>query len=60
MKFVTSRDGGAKVPFDASRLDLLMEQTGIDVLLATSKHNTQYLLGGYQVHFLLGNGRDRA
>ena len=51
MKFVTSRDGGAKVPFDASRLDLLMEQTGIDVLLATSKHNTQYLLGGYRFIF---------
>ena len=51
MKFVTSRDGGAKVPFDARRLDLLMEQTGIDVLLATSKHNTQYLLGGYRFIF---------
>ena len=51
MKFVTSRDGGAKVPFDASRLDLLMEHTGIDVLLATSKHNTQYLLGGYRFIF---------
>jgi Xaa-Pro aminopeptidase len=49
--FVTSRDGGATVPFEASRLDLLMEQTGIDVLLATSKHNTQYLLGGYRFIF---------
>jgi Xaa-Pro aminopeptidase len=39
------------VPFEASRLDLLMEQTGIDVLLATSKHNTQYLLGGYRFIF---------
>jgi Xaa-Pro dipeptidase len=48
---VTSRDGEAAVPFEASRLDLLMEQTGIDVLLATSKHNTQYLLGGYRFIF---------
>jgi len=48
---ITSRDGGATVPFEASRLDLLMEQTGIDVLLATSKHNTQYLLGGYRFIF---------
>src|SRR3954462_13751459 len=28
-----------------------MEQTGIDVLLATSKHNVQYLLGGYRFLF---------
>ena len=51
MDFVSSRDDGGKVPFEASRLDLLMEQTGIDVLLATSKHNTQYLLGGYRFIF---------
>lgn len=51
MPFITSRDGGATVPFEASRLDLLMEQTGINVLLATSKHNTQYLLGGYRFIF---------
>lgn len=51
MPLITSRDGGATVPFEASRLDLLMEQTGIDVLLATSKHNTQYLLGGYRFIF---------
>jgi len=28
-----------------------MEEAGIDVLLATSKHNTQYLLGGYKFIF---------
>ena len=39
------------VPFDTSRLDRLMEEAGIDVLLATSKHNTQYLLGGYRFIF---------
>ncbi|CAN7273256.1 M24 family metallopeptidase [Rhizobium sp. LjRoot254] len=38
-------------PFDAARLDRLMEEAGIDVLLATSKHNTQYLLGGYKFIF---------
>ena len=51
MNSVTSRDGEAAVPFEVSRLDLLMEQTGIDVLLVTSKHNTQYLLGGYRFIF---------
>lgn len=38
-------------PFDAAKLDRLMEEAGIDVLLATSKHNTQYLLGGYKFIF---------
>ena len=31
---------GAAVPFDAALADRLMEEAGIDVLLATSKHNT--------------------
>ncbi|KQV70409.1 Xaa-Pro peptidase family protein [Rhizobium sp. Root1220] len=52
----------AEPPFDAARLDQLMEAAGIDVLLATSKHNTQYLLGGYKFIFFaamdaIGHGR---
>src|SRR3954471_15915875 len=39
------------IPFDASRLDRLMDEAGIDVLLATSKHNVQYLLGGHRSIF---------
>jgi Xaa-Pro aminopeptidase len=39
------------IPFDAGRLDRLMEEAGIDVLLATSKHNVQYLLGGHRAFF---------
>jgi len=39
------------IPFDASRLDRLMDEAGIDVLLATSKHNVQYLLGGHRAIF---------
>jgi Xaa-Pro aminopeptidase len=38
-------------PFDAARLDGLMEEAGIDALLVTSKHNVQYLLGGYRFFF---------
>lgn len=38
-------------PFDANRLDRLMDEAGIDVLLATSKHNVQYLLGGHRAIF---------
>ena len=39
------------LPYDFGKLDDLMEQAGIDVLLATSKHNVRYLLGGYQFIF---------
>jgi Xaa-Pro aminopeptidase len=38
-------------PFDTARLDILLEDAGIDVLIATSKHNVQYLLGGYRFFF---------
>ena len=38
-------------PFDSARLDRLMDEAGIDVLLATSKHNVQYLLGGHRAFF---------
>ena len=39
------------MPFDAKHLDRLMDEAGIDVLVATSKHNIQYLLGGYKFFF---------
>ena len=40
-----------KAPFDTTRLDTLMDEAGIDVLLVTSKHNVQYLLGGHRAFF---------
>jgi Xaa-Pro aminopeptidase len=50
-----SRASGAEaarsLPFDAGRLDELMEKAGIDALVITSKHNIQYLLGGYRFFF---------
>ena len=42
---------GLTLPFDAGHLDALMRESNIDVLLVTSKHNVQYLLGGYQYFF---------
>ena len=39
------------VPFDTARLDRLMDDAGMDVLLATSKHNVQYLMGGHRAFF---------
>ena len=44
-------DDAKHAPFDTTRLDTLLENEGIDVLVATSKHNVQYLLGGYRFFF---------
>ena len=45
------KPAASSIPFDAQRLDRLMEEAGIDMLLATSKHNVQYLLGGHRAFF---------
>ncbi|HEY6754834.1 MAG TPA: Xaa-Pro peptidase family protein [Pseudolabrys sp.] len=42
---------GLAIPFDHHRLDRLMDEAGIDVVVATSKHNVQYLLGGHRADF---------
>lgn len=39
------------LPFDAPKLDRLLEEAGVDLLLAVTKHNVQYLLGGYRFFF---------
>lgn len=38
-------------PFDASRLDALLDGAGVDVVVATSPHNVRYLLGSYSAFF---------
>ena len=45
------KSGTRAIPFDANKLDRLMEAAGIDILLATSKHNVQYLLGAERAIF---------
>src|SRR5262247_2775239 len=45
------RQDTASLPFVSGRLDRLMDEAGIDVLIATSKHNVQYLLGGHRAFF---------
>jgi hypothetical protein len=35
-------------PFDYRKLDTLMAEDDLDVLFVTSKHNVQYLTGGYR------------
>jgi len=39
------------MPFDGAKLDKLMDDAGTDVLIASSKHNVSYLLGGYRFFF---------
>lgn len=39
------------IPFDTAKLDRLLDAAGIDVLIVTSKHNIQYLFGGYRFFF---------
>jgi Xaa-Pro dipeptidase len=39
------------VPFDAKKLNGLMEEAGIDLILACTRHNVRYLTGGYYYHF---------
>jgi Xaa-Pro aminopeptidase len=40
-----------KIPINVSLLDRLMEESNIDAILITSKHNIQYFLGGYRFFF---------
>jgi Xaa-Pro aminopeptidase len=42
---------GEGAPFDVALLDRLMEETGVDVVVATSRHNIRYLMGGYTFFF---------
>jgi Xaa-Pro aminopeptidase len=38
-------------PFDSTKLAHLMDEAGIDLLLASTRHNVRYLTGGYVYHF---------
>ena len=37
--------------FDAARLDKLLDEAGMDAVVISSKHNIQYLFGGYRFFF---------
>ena len=45
------KPASSALPFDAAALDRLLDEAGIDVLLISSKHNIQYLFGGYRFFF---------
>jgi Xaa-Pro aminopeptidase len=46
-----NRSAARAIPFDTGKLDRLMDEAGIDVLLATSKQNVQYLLAAERAIF---------
>jgi Xaa-Pro dipeptidase len=39
------------VPFDGAKLSGLMADAGVDLILASTRHNVRYLTGGYVYHF---------
>jgi len=39
------------IPFDTARLDEILASHGVDAVLATTRHNVQYMLGGYRYFF---------
>ena len=47
----THSEAATKTPFDTAKLDRLMGEADLDVLVVTSRHNVQYLLGGYRFFF---------
>ena len=51
MNISAQNPSGLKLPFDRQRLDRLMDEERIDLVIATSKHNVQYLLGGHRALF---------
>ncbi len=51
-----------KPPYDGEKLDRLMEEAGVDLVLASTRENVRYLCGGYYFHFherftAMGRGR---
>jgi Xaa-Pro aminopeptidase len=40
-----------KIPYNGAKLDAILDQAGVDLVLATSKENIQYLTGGYRFIF---------
>src|SRR5688572_17914166 len=46
-----AKPAASSIPFDTARLDKLMDEAGMDVLVVNSKHNVQYLLGGHRAFF---------
>ena len=48
---------GVQAPFDVEKLDRLMDEADLSLVLASSRHNVRYLCGGYYYHFHLNSTR---
>ena len=48
---VSAIAGATALPFDSARLDSLLDEAGMDAVVISSKHNIQYLFGGYRFFF---------
>jgi Xaa-Pro aminopeptidase len=48
---LSATTGVAPLPFDSARLDDLLDEAGMDAAVISSKHNIQYLFGGYRFFF---------
>jgi Xaa-Pro aminopeptidase len=48
---LSATTGAAPLPFDSARLDDLLDEAGMDAAVISSKHNIQYLFGGYRFFF---------
>ena len=46
----------ARFPFDTEKLSSLIEKAGVDLLLASSRHNIRYLTGGYYYPLYMWDG----
>jgi len=47
----TPADTVETTPFDRGRMDDLLREADVDLVVASSPHNTRYLTGGYRHHF---------
>jgi Xaa-Pro aminopeptidase len=52
---LTTLPGGAKgsIPIDLSALDRALENAGIDILIASSRHNVAWLMNGFRSAFFM-------
>jgi Xaa-Pro aminopeptidase len=48
---LTATTEATPLPFDSARLDSLLDGAGMDAVVISSKHNIQYLFGGYRFFF---------
>ncbi len=59
MKTQGTAEKSARFPFAAARLTAFMENAGVDLILASSRHNIRYLTGGYYYPLYMWDGHTK-